>query len=240
MIYVVLSDIHGNLPALEAVEETFPRGGFKVICAGDLVGYGADPNECTLKVRDLGAIAVLGNHDAGVIGKMDPSYFNQYAATALEWTRANMGREERRYLEGLGYVHEAGSFFVVHGTLNSPEDFCYMFDEEDALPTFELLSKTICFIGHTHVAGAFFYKDGEISRSFREKISIEKGAKYIINAGSVGQPRDMNNRASYCVYDSDKSEVEFRRVEYDIKEACDRIKRAGIPPMLGERLFYGR
>jgi diadenosine tetraphosphatase ApaH/serine/threonine PP2A family protein phosphatase len=241
MKYIILSDIHSNLQAFEAVLKSFPKGGgYEVICAGDVVGYGADPVKCVEKVLSLGAKNVLGNHDAGVIGKTDISFFNSYASMAVYWTMEHIDAAVRGYLEGLPYVLEEEAFVVAHGTLHDPEEFIYMMTGADAMHTFEVLKKKICFVGHSHVPGMFKLKEGGISQVFGKRIALEEGAQYIVNAGSVGQPRDGDPRACYCVYDPEKGYVEFRRVEYDISSAAKSIIEAGLPELLAERLFAGR
>ncbi len=241
MKYIVISDVHSNLEAFSAVVDSFPeRSGSRIISAGDVVGYGADPDECIALARSLGAANIMGNHDAAVIDRTDISFFNRYARAAVLWTKENTGEAGLEYLRGLPLVREEDLFTVAHGTLHCPEGFIYMMGAAEALHTFEVLTKQICFVGHSHVPGVFILREGRLFQSFKRKIKIEKDASYIINAGSVGQPRDNDNRACYCVYDTDKGEVEFRRIEYDIKTAHDKIIRAGLPEMLAERLWHGR
>ncbi len=241
MKYIILSDIHSNLEAFEAVVDSFAGGDdVKVISVGDTVGYGANPNECVEKIRSLGAVNILGNHDAAVIGKTDIDNFNTYAREAVFWTKEHLDQSGLDYLWGLPLIHEEPLFTVVHGTLHDPEEFNYMLSGPAAMHTFEILKKKICFVGHSHIPGIFIQRDGRPVQSYNTKIKIEEDAVYIINAGSVGQPRDDDNRACYCVYDADKGEVEFRRVEYDIKAAHDKIIEAGLPPILAERLWAGR
>lgn len=241
MLYVILADVHGNLEALEAVINTFPGVEEKrILCAGDIVGYGADPEECIDRVVSLGAKSVLGNHDSAVIGKTDDAYFNPHAKEAVRWTRDRLSRRAKDYLNGLPLLIENKLFTVVHGTLYEPGEFHYTMSGADAMRTFEILKTRICFIGHSHVAGVFMLKDGKPFYSYKNQMKLEKEVSYIVNAGSVGQPRDNDNRACYCVYDPEKEEIELRRVEYDIKSAQDKIMKAGLPPILAERLLYGR
>ncbi len=241
MKYIILSDIHSNLQALEAVVGSFPVGeGCRIISGGDVVGYGADPVRCVDAVQSLGAKNVLGNHDAGVVGKADISFFNSYASAAVYWTMEHIDSAVRGYLEDLPYVLEEESFVVAHGTLHEPEEFIYMMTGADAMHTFEVLEKKICFVGHSHVPGVFRSKEGSISRVSGKRIALEEGAQYIVNAGSVGQPRDGDPRACYCIYDADEEYIEFRRVEYDINAAAKSIVKAGLPGPLAERLFVGR
>jgi predicted phosphodiesterase len=241
MIYIVLSDVHGNLEAFNAAADSFPDAKEKrFISAGDVVGYGADPNECIEKMVSIGAVNIKGNHDAAVLGEADIAYFNANAAAAVVWTKEKLTKYSTDYLYSLPLVHEEELFTVVHGTLHEPEEFRYMLTNVEAEQTFEVLKKKICFVGHSHVPAVFSLKDGRISLSFKNKIKLEEDAKYIINAGSIGQPRDGDWRACYCIYDTDKNEIELRRVEYDVKTAQKKILDAGLPGMLADRLSIGR
>jgi predicted phosphodiesterase len=240
MVYLILSDIHGNLEAFRAVVDSFPDTAEKrVVCAGDTVGYGANPNECVHLIMSLGAENVLGNHDAAVLGTADIEHFNEYAAQAVLWTRDAIGSKEAEYLKGLPLVSETGPFTVAHGTLHDPEEFLYMMSGADAMRTFEIMRTQVCFVGHSHVPGIFILRGGKIYESSKKKVKLEDGVSYVVNAGSIGQPRDGDERACYCVYDTDKGEIEFRRVDYDLKSAHDAIIRAGLPRMLAERLLTG-
>jgi predicted phosphodiesterase len=241
MTHIILADIHGNLEAFDAVVKSFPDVEKKrVICVGDVVGYGANPNECIDKIKSLDAANVKGNHEAAVLGEFDVSTFNPHAAKAVYWTRENLTRSGEDYIRGLPLVREDPLFTLVHGTLHNPEDFRYMMTNVDAAHTFEILKKKICFIGHSHVPAIFSLEGGKIRLTFKEKIKLKKTAKYIINVGSVGQPRDGEWRACYCIYDPDREEVELRRVEYDLKTAQEKIIDAGLPRVLAERLKFGR
>ncbi|MFQ5952331.1 MAG: metallophosphoesterase family protein [Candidatus Omnitrophota bacterium] len=241
MLYVIISDIHGNLEAFDAVVKSFPRTKEKeIICPGDVIGYGANPNECIDKITSLGAATIMGNHEAAVLGKTDISYFNPHAAEAVMWTAKHLEESGKDYIDNLPLIHEDSNFIMVHGTLHNPEQFRYMMTNVDAVNTFKILKAQICFVGHSHVPATFILKDGRISLSFKSKIKLEKEAKYIINVGSIGQPRDGDWRACYCVYDSKKEEMELRRVEYDVKTAQKKIIEAGLPRILAERLAFGR
>ncbi|MBU0684167.1 MAG: metallophosphatase family protein [Candidatus Omnitrophica bacterium] len=241
MLYIILSDIHSNLQALEAVIESFPqKDNIAVICVGDIVGYGANPMQCLDIIRRLNARCVLGNHDAAVVNRMDISRLNEHALDAIIWTKAHTNRIDMRYFDYLPYTFTNDLFTMVHGTLNDPEEFNYLTTNPDAEKTFKLLKTRICFVGHTHRPGVFMERAGIVHPLFRKKFTIEDDAKYIINVGSVGQPRDYDNRASYCTYSPENNEIEFRRIEYDIKSAKKAISDAGLPKMLGDRLLIGQ
>ncbi|MDD5634946.1 MAG: metallophosphoesterase family protein [Candidatus Omnitrophica bacterium] len=241
MRYIVIADIHSNIQALDSVVRSFSKlGGGKIICAGDIVGYGANPNECIEKMVVLGAETVLGNHDSAVLGRTPTSYFNEYAARALEWTKGQVAVSHFDYLNKLPLVIETGDLTLVHGTLHEPGEFNYMLAGSDAMHTFECMKNNICFVGHSHVPGIFAYKNGKIFELFKREIRVEPGVLYIVNVGSVGQPRDRDNRACYCVYDTDRFKLKFYRVDYDVKTARSSIINAGLPVMLGDRLLTGR
>lgn len=241
MLYIIISDIHGNIQAFDAVVKSFPDvHGRHVLSVGDTVGYGADPVECVALMSTLGAENVMGNHDAAVAGKTDTSFFNEYAKKAVIWTKENIGQRERDYLGGLPYVKELPELTLAHGTLHSPEEFIYMMTGADAMHTFEVLRTKVCFVGHSHMPAVYILRDGQLFESWKKRFKLEKGASYIVNAGSVGQPRDGDPRACYCVYDTDKKEIEFRRVEYDVRSAHHAIIKAGLPRILAERLLEGR
>jgi len=241
VIYIILSDIHGNLEALEAVVESLGDiRGKKILCLGDIVGYGADPVDCLRIVRSMGAESVVGNHDAGVIEKTDISVFNENARAAVYWTMGILSDGDKDYLGGLPYLAHHEFFSACHGTLHDPERFHYMLGGADAMHTFEILERRVCFVGHSHKAGVFSLRQGKVFSVCKDSLVMEEGVKYIVNAGSVGQPRDADNRACYCVYDTDEGKIEFRRVDYDMKKAGKKIMKAGLPPMLAERLKWGR
>jgi len=241
MRYAILSDIHGNLEALRAVlkacEDEVVCGYF---CAGCVVGYGADPSECIETIRSVQAKTIAGNHDWAVCGKEDTQYFNVMARSAVEWTQARLPQEDLNWLAGLDLVHDHRDFVMVHGTLNDPEKFIYVTDLELAKDTFYLMKKPLCFIGHTHVAQIIVQKEGKLSYVRRPRVELEPEAKYVVNVGSVGQPRDGDPRASFCIFDPDLSRFELKRVAYDIKAAQGKILEAGLPEFLAQRLAIGQ
>jgi len=241
MIYVILSDIHSNIQAFDAVVRSIPKEkDVCIICAGDIIGYGANPVECMNIIREERIKSVLGNHDAALVGKMDMSRLVPHAIEALNWTSTRIKKQDLDYLDQLPFVLSENEFQVVHGTLDVPEEFVYLTSAAEALRTFKVLKKRICFLGHTHRPGAYMEMDGKIYQFSKKEIILDDCANYIINVGSVGQPRDYDNRASYCVYYPTEGIVEFRRVEYDIKSAKRAIIKAGLPESLGERLLTGR
>jgi putative phosphoesterase len=241
MRYGIFSDVHSNLPALEAVLKAYAQEKIdQYVCAGDMVGYAAEPRECLSRVRDLNPLMVAGNHDWASTGKFSSEYFNPIARQAVEWTAGRLGGEDKRFIDSLRLKVSSNDFVMVHGTLDNAQDFNYLFDRLDAQLNFDLMDAPICVVGHTHIPGIFVEEAQKISYTNDYPVEISPQKKYIINVGSVGQPRDTDWRASYCVLDSSSRTVEIKRVEYDVKEAQKRIIAAGLPHFLAERLFIGR
>ena len=248
MKYAILGDIHGNLEALETVlAATRELGVDKYACIGDVVGYNANPKECLDILRGLGdkLIGVVqGNHDEDVSNGRETIGFNPLAAAAVEWTREQLGKEDMKWLHELPYKLVLGSpearFQMVHGTLDNPEGWGYIFDRFSAETCFQYQTFAICFVGHTHVPLAFEKTETMISGGFYDFITIEKNRKYLINVGSVGQPRDGNNKAAFAVYFTDDAKVTLYRVEYDIKTTQQKIIDARLPQRLADRLAVGR
>lgn len=242
MRYAVIADVHSNLEAFTAVmADASTQSVDAYLFCGDAVGYGADPGECIaiMKKTDFRAL-VLGNHEAGVLEYLGLGYFNEYAKEAVLWTRQALGKEELSFLETFRLQAPEDDCEIVHGSLDKPGKFNYIFEVSDARPAFKLMEKNVCFVGHTHVACAFtLNSDGSVEYSRQHHLDIKTGKKYIVNTGSVGQPRDGDPRASYAVYDNEKKSVEIRRVEYDIKKAQEKIKKNGLPDFLADRLAKG-
>jgi len=240
MRYAIISDIHSNLEALEAVLETLSKEQIeKFYCIGDIVGYGADPGLCIKRVKEKSMITVLGNHDAGCTGFTDLSYFNEDARTAVAWTRGMLQDIDLEYLKKLELVIRNSDITLVHGTLVSPKEFDYMFDALQARKSFNEMTTNLLFVGHSHVPGIFEQRNGNVKYFHKDNTKISKKCKYIVNAGSVGQPRDGDNRACYVIYDAQKSEISINRVEYDIEKAQRKILQAGLPSTLAQRLAVG-
>jgi diadenosine tetraphosphatase ApaH/serine/threonine PP2A family protein phosphatase len=241
MRYAIISDIHGNIEALEAVlKDVAAEKVDEVICLGDLVGYGADPNECIEAVRKKASVVIAGNHDWAAIGKLGLEYFNSAARRAAEWTEAVLSDDHRRYLDGLPLTATAGdNVLLVHSSPAAPDQWMYVFHPGQATREFSAFSQPFCFIGHTHQPAIFtddggFHLGGALS-CFRMGV----GTRYMVNVGSVGQPRDGNPRAAYCVFDADHLVVSIRRVDYDIARSSMKIVQNRLPRSLAERLPLG-
>jgi predicted phosphodiesterase len=240
MRFAIFSDVHANLEALEAVlQDAKERQCTQFVCLGDVVGYNANPRECVARIRELECPTVKGNHDEQASITESSRDFNELAERAINWTRENLGDEEKQWLGGLPYQRQVRDFTIVHATLDRPEQWGYVFNNLDAAVSFTYQHTTICFFGHTHVPMAFI-RDESVQRGRVDELPVDMTKKYFINTGSVGQPRDGDWRAAYCVYDIEKNVVEQRRVEYDLKTTQKKIVQAGLPPLLAERLALGR
>jgi diadenosine tetraphosphatase ApaH/serine/threonine PP2A family protein phosphatase len=182
---------------------------------------------------------VQGNHDQQAVLNESSRDFNELAERAINWTREHVTDADKLWLSELRLTRQVRDFTIVHATLDTPAEWGYVFNNLDAIASFTYQHTTICFFGHTHVAGAFV-RDGSVQRVKTEQLVIEVGKKYFINTGSVGQPRDGDPRAAYCIYDTDREIVEQRRIKYDLATAQRKIIDAGLPRQLAERLEFGR
>lgn len=240
MRFAIFSDIHSNLEALEAVlHDAEERKCTHYVCLGDIVGYNANPHECVALIQDLDCPTVKGNHDEQASLLESSRDFNELAEHAIEWTREHLTEEDKEWLRNLRLQRQVRDFTIVHATLDTPGQWGYVFNNLDAVASFTYQHTTVCFFGHTHVAMAFVRDDG-VQRIKIDQLRIELGKKYFINTGSVGQSRDGDPRASYCIYDTDQNLVDQRRVKYDLHAAQDKIIKAGLPRLLAERLEIGR
>lgn len=242
MRYGIFADVHSNLEALEAVIDAYKKEAIdKYLCAGDVVGYAADPRECVEQVKALATVAVAGNHDWASVNLFATDYFNLFARQAISWTAHNLDEQSRYFLERLGLVYKNEDLTMVHGTLDNPQDFNYLTGDDIVAGSFALLRTQACFVGHTHVAEIFIQdKDNRIYHQGGNNIDIKEENKYIINVGSVGQPRDGSPQAAYCIYDTAARTVQIKRINYDIQAARKKIIARGLPGFLGDRLLVGR
>jgi diadenosine tetraphosphatase ApaH/serine/threonine PP2A family protein phosphatase len=242
MRHALISDIHGNLEAFEAVCAAISREKVdRYIFIGDIVGYGADPARCIELLRAISpAVLIAGNHEWGVCGLLGLDYFNDYAAAAVVWTKGVLKEEEVSFLRSFGLVHEDGVMTLVHGTVDSPEKFYYVLDAGDAARSMRFMKTRVCFVGHSHSPGIYSSDDASASRVTGDEAKLETAKRYVINIGSVGQPRDGDPRASYAVFDDTAGTVAIRRVRYDIGKAQEKILAAALPPALAYRLGIGR
>lgn len=242
---LILSDIHANLEALEAViSDVQGRGGFDVIwCLGDTVGYGPDPGPCIDRIREFELVAVAGNHDYAVVERSDASDFNDDAMASTVWTTAQISMEQRAFLASLPFVCIEGPFTLVHGSLRDPI-VEYLLDRNSAAATLGLMETDYCLVGHSHIPFVCCEVMGSpLDPEFTEFPEDEPIAlnseRRIINPGGVGQPRDRDPRSSYAVYDSDSTFIYRHRVSYDIAKTQNKMKSADLPMSLIDRLLHG-
>src|SRR5881296_2620980 len=208
MRFAILSDIHANLEALEAVlADARERRCTHFLCLGDVVGYNANPRECIERVRELDCPVVKGNHDGEATLSTSSERFNELAEHAIQWTRDNLTDQDKEWLRSLPLQKRVHDFTIVHATLDTPGQWGYVFNSLDAVASFTYQRTTVCFFGHTHVAGAFVRNDG-VKKMKVNQLTIEETKKYFINVGSVGQPRDNDWRAAYCIYHIENNVVE--------------------------------
>ena len=240
MKYAIIADIHGNLDAFQVVlEDIRAQNATHIVCLGDVVGYNAQPKECLKIVRDMNIPCVKGNHDDLCSTNNELEGFNPHAADAVHWTRAQLDEEEKAWLRDLKYTRMAANFTMVHATLDAPDKWQYVFDKLAAAASFPYQNTQMYFFGHTHVPVAFM-RDTVVRGGTYSKFKVDSSKKYFINVGAVGQPRDNNPKSAYVIYDMDAQTIELRRLDYDIESAQRKIREAGLPERLAERLAYGR
>ncbi len=246
MRYLILSDIHSNAEALSAVLARVRRKKFdRVVVLGDFVGYGANPNQVIDKIREIRKekTMIRGNHDKVVCGIDSGDLFNPVALKAARWTTEKLTPRNRTFLEALpvGPAIVDGAFAICHG---SPRDEdAYIFTDYDAYLNFREMTSSICFFGHSHIPCVFTLEEHgilvELVKGDRVRYPLRKGLRYLINPGSIGQPRDRNASAAYAIYDAEENVVHFDRVAYSAEKARDKIYKAGLPHILGDRLLVG-
>jgi predicted phosphodiesterase len=239
--YGIIADIHSNLEALDVVLAEL-RSVDRLVCLGDLVGYGPNPNECVEKIRDLKIPVVAGNHDKAVANELEDSWFSPEAREAIAWTQEVITGDNLKYLKGLPEVLEEDDFVMVHGSLRSPI-VEYIASLSEAMPTFEKMTKSLCLVGHTHIPVCISQtKDGRYdSRELKDKSEVNVGEyqKLIVNVGGVGQPRDGDPRAGYGIYNTETRIIKVFRTEYNFKSTQEKMEKVGLPYSLIRRLAHG-
>jgi diadenosine tetraphosphatase ApaH/serine/threonine PP2A family protein phosphatase len=238
----IFSDTHANIEALTAVLAAYESENIdKYVCIGDTVGYGASPNECCDLIRTKAAFTILGNHDAAVAGRMDYSYYYDAARNALDLHARLLTPENVEWLKSLPYEVRDGNLTFCHGSPVNLEEFEYIFSTDQAARCLEIWDdlSMATFIGHSHLCKSFALTRTEVYEVVAEKFVIRPEHRYIISVGSVGQPRDYDNRASYTIFDSDENTFEFKRVAYDIETAAQKIFDSDLERNFGNRLFLG-
>lgn len=251
MRYAILSDVHSNLEALTAVLDDIAAQRIdRVLCLGDSIGYGADPGPCLARLEGCRAVGVCGNHEWGCLGKLETRWFNDVARRSLEWTRDQVSFTELEALRRLPLTATEGPVTLVHGTLVHPERFEYLIEAGQGLDCARACRTLMCAVGHAHVPFVFEvdrrgHQVRRLLTSAQELSEVRltndpEQLRYVINPGSVGQPRDGDPRASYAILDATDSRVWIRRIAYDIHTAQGKIRQAGLPGFLADRLALGR
>jgi predicted phosphodiesterase len=236
----IFGDIHANLEAFEVVlADAKEQGCESYICLGDVVGYNANPRECLEIVQSMGCPVVKGNHDSYASSDESLVTFNPLAEMAIQWTRDQLNPEEKRWLSELPLIVHLRGFTVVHASLDEPGEWNYVLNQLDAAASFSRQSTELCFFGHTHTPRAYI-KDSSIVGLPFDRLVPERGKKYFVNPGSVGQPRDGDWRAAYVVFDEETRTINLRRLRYDLLKTQRKIVAAGLPPKLAERLALGK
>ncbi len=242
MKIAIFSDIHSNLEALEVFVSN-ARGKVDLfVCLGDVIGYGPDPSVCLSVVKNLcgNDWAVRGNHEKAVLDPKELRHFNPIAGESILWTTENISESDKEYIRSLSDVIEFNNYIFVHGSPRDPDE--YVTTLHSAIANIQIMKKShkkICFHGHTHVPVIWSEEKFFIPEPF-SPIQLDKNLFYMINPGSIGQPRDGMPDISFIVFDEEKYTVEFLRFPYDIRTTYGKIIQRGIPEYLGRRLFFGR
>lgn len=243
MRYVLISDIHGNLEALDAVLSFVDKlAPFQLYCLGDVVGYGVNPQECLDRLRNEANLMLAGNHDLAVAGVIPSDDFNTMALEAVQWTRAALGAEDLSSLANLPLVYIDGDYCFAHASPIRPMQFDYVRTLEDVGEVLSSIGQRFCFVGHTHlpVLIRMHEKTGRMEIVHEKRIPIDEGYRYFVNVGSIGQPRDSNPDACVVVLDEEEGSLEFLRIPYDISTCQSKILSEGLPSYLAERLVLAR
>lgn len=246
MLIGIFSDVHANIDALQPVVEAYKNFDppiDKFVCLGDVVGYGAEPNACCEVVRELAEITIVGNHDAAVCGRMDYTYYYDAARNALDWHAARLEETHHEWLRTLPYREDFEDIAFCHGSPVNLEEFNYVFNLQQAnslISHWDELQR-VTFIGHSHLTKSFrLDRDNGATEIFGPTLNLdEEDVKYIVTVGSVGQPRDNDNRACFGVYDTEAKTFQFHRMEYDIRAAARKIFESELSSDFAKRLFFG-
>lgn len=242
MKIAIISDVHANLEALEAVLEDIENQKIEtVFCLGDVVGYGPDPNACMALVEKTCEIKLMGNHDFYALGTSSNEHFNPIAKESHDWTQKQLSDYEISQIENYKMDHVHNGIYLVHSSPFEPDQWNYILSPQDAQEGFEKLEYNLCFVGHTHLPTIFVARPNDLPRmKIGHNFTIDSEEKYIVNIGSVGQPRDNDPLACYVTYDSELGDINYRRIEYDIAKAQKKMAAAKLPEMLIKRIAIGR
>jgi diadenosine tetraphosphatase ApaH/serine/threonine PP2A family protein phosphatase len=242
MKYGFFSDVHANLEAMKACVIDFRAEKLdKAYFLGDAVGYGPYPDGCVKLIKDVAAVKLMGNHDYAALGLMETDYFNQYAAESMGWTKNSISRKTMEIMSDFELQHEQGDILLVHASPKEPELWHYILDMGDATESFDYFKQKICLIGHTHRPYIVYQaKSGDVFLSKQSEETLSEDRRYLVNIGSVGQPRDGDPRSCYLIYDIESNSIRHKRVAYDIKATQKDMAKIGLPEYLIERLAVGR
>jgi len=243
MRYLLISDIHGNLEALEATLQACKRfEPYQLMCLGDVVGYGADPQQCIDLVGDKANLMLAGNHDLAVAGIIPTDEFNAIARRSIDWTREQLSAEDRELLGNLPLQYVDGDYCFTHASPIDPMQFSYIRTLEDVADVFAHIGQRFCFVGHTHlpVVVTMSRKTGKMEIVRDVHMKLDAGSRYFVNVGSIGQPRDSNPDSCVVILDEEEESLEFVRVPYDISKSQGKILSNGLPSYLAERLVLAR
>lgn len=239
-MYAVISDVHSNLEALTAVLDDIPKRAVRgIFFLGDSVGYGPDPDKCISLLKDRCQVLLAGNHDWAVIGYTSVDYFNEYARAAVEWTVEHLAKEKFEFLKALKIVKvmEEDDLFLVHSSPKEPDIWHYVTNLYEAYVNFHYFDQKICLVGHSHTPFIIESPPSGKLKIHRSSVQFSKGSRYIVNVGSIGQPRDGDPRAAYALLTTEG--VEITRIEYDFRKTQEKMKKAGLPEFLIQRLARG-
>ncbi|UCG62432.1 MAG: metallophosphoesterase family protein [Candidatus Zixiibacteriota bacterium] len=242
MKLALISDIHGNLEALVSVLKHVEKQNVDEIhCLGDVIGYGSDPSGCLELVDKSCTVKLMGNHEYAALGLEDTDDYNPAAQKSAIWTRSQLSDKEKAVIAEFQMSHVLKDMFLVHASPFEPEDWHYVLNAEAALEAFEHLDERICFLGHSHVPQIYAEREDDLPRcQTGHDFQPDEESRYLINVGSVGQPRDNDPRACYVTFDTNEYEVLYHRSEYDIETAQGKMVQANLPRMLIARLAMGR
>ena len=236
----ILSDIHGNMHALQSVLEAFDEAGItRLYCCGDVVGYGPHPNECCAILREREIPTIVGNHDYAALGLTDTTYFNEVAKRAIDWTTEELSEENLEYLREMPLKRSVENALLVHACPSSPEEWAYILTMGDARQNFGSFEEQVCFVGHSHQPFIIENDNEELSCPANPRVRLRDNRRYLVNVGSVGQPRDRNPDACYAILNLEEATITIERAKYDIAATQHAIHERGLPVELGDRLAHG-
>lgn len=241
MRIVILSDIHGNLEALTAALSAVDEMEYdSIVCLGDVVGYGANPNEVTEIIRERASISIRGNHDEAAIDPSEEVYFNSWAVAAIRWTREQLSPDNLDYLKSTPFEAFLDDVRLVHASPGEPEQWRYVLSPQAAAREFSAFDESFCFIGHSHVPMIVLRTEVGTSELLDGEVALPAGARVLMNVGSVGQPRNGDPRACFAVLDLEDRSARLVQVPYDLHTARNKIIGEGLPRFLGDRLLLGQ